>query len=256
VQHFEDSVVSYATGLTVNTRFTFKRYLEMGYPSDRLLYVPNGVERSRFETPQDLAPYRQRWGLTAGTPLVAYVGTLSIVSHAVDLLLEAFAVVARQLPDSRLLLVGGGEDYDELKALAAQLGIAGQTIFAGRLPPAEIPAVLSLATISTDPVRDNPVAAARSPLKVVESLAVGTPVITGNIGDRQAMLANGALGVLVPPGDCRSLAQGILSLLQAPELRAQMTQASLMQREKWYWDRLACDFAQIYTGSLLARNDR
>ena len=256
VQRFEDDVVSYAAGLTVNTRFTFNRYSEMGYPSDRIIYVPNGVERGRFETPHDLAPLRQRWGLAAGTPVVAYVGTLSILSHAVDLLLEAFAIVSAQLPRARLLLVGGGEDYDKLQALSAQLGIAGQTIFAGRLPSSEIPAVLSLATVSTDPVRDDPVAAARSPLKVVESLAVGTPVITGNIGDRSAMLADGALGILVQPGDSRSLAHGIVSLLQSPELRAQMTQASLLRREKWYWDRLAGDFAQIYTGSVPDRNDR
>ena len=256
VQHFEDSVVSYAAGLTVNTRFAFNRYSAMGYPSDRIIYVPNGVERNRFETPRDLAPLRERWGLAAGTPVVAYVGTLSILSHAVDLLLEAFAFVAEQLPDARLLLVGGGEDYDELTTLSAQLGIAGQTIFAGRLPSSEIPQVLALATVSTDPVRDDPVAAARSPLKVVESLAVGTPVVTGDIGDRRVLLADGALGVLVQPGDSRSLANGIVSLLQAPELRAQMAQASLIQREKWYWDRLTCDFAQIYTGSVLDRYDR
>ena len=71
-----------------------------------------------------------------------------------------------------------------------------------------------------------------------------------------ALLADGALGVLVQPGDSRSLANGIVSLLQAPELRAQMAQASLIQREKWYWDRLTCDFAQIYTGSVLDRYDR
>ena len=256
VQRFEDDVVSYAAGLTVNTRFTFNRYSALGYPSDRIIYVPNGVERARFEMPHDLAPLRVRWGLAAETPVVAYVGTLSILSHAVDLLLEAFAIVSAQLPRARLLLVGGGEDYDKLQALSAQLGIAGQTIFAGRLPSSEISTVLSLATISIDPVRADPVAAARSPLKVVESLAVGTPVITGNIGDRSAMLAAGALGILVEPGDSRSLAQGIVSLLQAPELRAQMTQASLSRREEWYWDRLAYDFARIYTGSVPDRTDR
>ena len=122
VQNFEDGVVSYAAGLTVNTRFNFNRYSAMGYPSDRIIYVPNGVERSRFETPHDLAPFRQRWGLATGTPVVAYVGTLSILSHAVDLLLEAFAIVSAELPVARLLLVGGGEDYDRLASLVHSTG--------------------------------------------------------------------------------------------------------------------------------------
>lgn len=246
VKHFEDGVISYAAGLTVNTRFTLNRFSKLGYPTDRIIYVPNGVERSRFEAPQGLASLRQRWGLDAGTPVVAYVGTVSILSHAVDLLIEAFAIVAKQLPAARLLLVGGGEDYDRLASLSAQLGVAGQTIFAGRLPPSEIPAVLALATVSTDPVRDDPVAAARSPLKVVESLTVGTPVVTGDIGDRRAMLDNGALGVLVQPGDSIDLANGLLTVLRDPARREQMAQAAQAKRETWYWDRLAPDFARVY----------
>ena len=246
VQYFEDGVISYAAGLTVNTRFTFNRFVKLGFPADRIVYVPNGVERSRFEAPQGLAALRQRWGLDARTPVVAYVGTLSVLSHGVDLLMEAFAIVAKQLPAARLLVVGGGEDYDRLVAMAAQAGIAGQTIFAGRLPSSEIPAVLSLATVSTDPVRDDPVAAARSPLKVVESLAVGTPVVTGDVGDRRAMLDNGASGILVQPGDSGDLAHGLLTVLGDPARRAQLAQAALAKRETWYWDRLAPDFARIY----------
>ena len=256
VQHFEDGVISYAVGLTVNTRFTFNRFAELGYPTDRIIYVPNGVERSRFEAPQGLASLRQRWGLDAGTPVVAYVGTLSILSHAVDLLMEAFAIVAKHFPTARLLLVGGGEDYDRLVTMAAQLGIAGQTIFAGRLPSSEIPAVLSLATVSTDPVRDDPVAAARSPLKVVESLAVGTPVVTGDVGDRRAMLDNGALGVLVQPGDPGDLAHGLMTVLGNPAGRGQMALADLATREAWYWDHLGVDFARIYQDAGSYKNRR
>ena len=246
VRYFEDGVRFYARGLTVNTRFTFNRYVALGYPPQRIVYVPNGVERRRFEVPFALTPWRQRWGLDEQTPVVAYVGTLSTLSHAVDLLLDAFARVARQRPDARLLLVGSGEDYDALVAMAHKLGIAGQVIFAGRQPAEDIPAILALATVSVDPVRDDTIAAARSPLKVVESLAVGTPVVTGDVGDRREMLAGGITGILVRPGDSAALADGLCAVLDDPTRRAQMALAAQAGRAHWYWDRLVEDFVRIY----------
>lgn len=246
VRYFEDGVISYARGLTVNTRFTLNRYIALGYPSQRIIYVPNGVERRRFEAPFDLASLRRRWALDAGTPVIAYVGTMSTLSHGVDLLLEAFALIARRRSNARLLLVGGGEDFDNLVAMADKLGVARQTIFAGRQPPEEIPAILSLATVSVDPVCNDVIAAARSPLKVVESLAVGTPVVTGDVGDRREMLADGAAGILVKPGDSSALAEGLLAVLDDPTRRTQMVSAATDQRQRWYWDNLVQDFVRVY----------
>lgn len=247
VRHFEDGVISYAQGLTVNTRFTIDRYVRLGYPPHQIIYVPNGVERHRFErSSHNLAMLRRQWGLDETTPVIAYVGTISILSHAVDLLLEAFAIVARQQPDVKLLLVGGGEDYDDMVTMARKLGIASRTIFAGRQPPEDIPSLFALATVSVDPVREDTIAAARSPLKVVESLAAGTPVVTGDVGDRREMLADGATGVLVRPGDSAALADGLLSVLNDPARRAQMMLAARESRERWYWDRLAEDFVRVY----------
>lgn len=246
VRYFEDGAADYAAGITTNTRFSLERYRQLGYDPARMVYVPNGVERSRFAAPRDEAVLRRRWDIAPDVPLVAYVGTMSMLSHGVDLLLQAFARVVSAVPAARLLLVGGGEDFDALGQMATGLGIREQTIFAGRLAPEQIPAVLALATVSTDPVRDDPVAAARSPLKVIESLAVGTPVVTGDVGDRRGMLREGELGVLVPPGDASGLAAGLVSILKDAALRERLAAAARAGRENWYWDTLIHDFARIY----------
>lgn len=246
VRYFEDGVVTYAAGLTVNTHFTRQRYLDLGMPAARVHYVPNGVERGRFEHTGDPAALRRRWGVADDAPLVVYAGTLSNLSHSVALLLDAFRDVVTRCPDARLLLVGGGEDYDSLVARAEQYGISGQTVFTGRVPPGDVPGYLQAATVSVDPVHDDLVAQARSPLKIVESLAVGTPVVTGDVGDRRAMLAEGAAGLLVTPGDSRALADGLLTVLTDAARREQLRHAALMTRDSWYWDRLAHDFARVY----------
>ncbi len=233
-------------GLTANTRFTLARYRALGFPEQSTVYVPNGVDRARFASFAGAGTLGQRWGIGQGDPLIVYVGTLGLASHPVDLLLEAFRRVMQPCPAARLLLVGGGEDYDGLKEQAQQLKIAQRTIFTGRVPPEDVPGYLALATVAVDPVHDDLVARARSPLKVMESLVMGVPVVTGDVGDRRALLEDGALGVLVPPGDSQALADGLLAVLQDSNARSRMARAALARRDQWYWDRLVNDFVRIY----------
>ena len=246
VRYFEDGIVNLADGLTVNTHFLQKRYQSLGFPAGKIQIVPNGVERGRFNGRSANDDLAQKWGLDPEAPIILYVGTLGLLSHPVDLLLAAFVKVQTAVPTAQLLLVGGGEDYDKLQQMAQTLGIAEKTTFTGRVAPEEIPDYLRLGTISLDPVHDDLIAKARSPLKIVESLAVGTLVVTGDVGDRREMLHNETLGIVVEPGSGDSLAQGILSLLQNQAKREAMAQVALQQREQWFWEQLVTDFVKIY----------
>jgi glycosyltransferase involved in cell wall biosynthesis len=249
VSYFEDGIIGYVRAITANTRFTEQRYATLGFPRERILYVPNGVERARFEQPPDLANlkrYMDPGGLIRWKdPIILYAGSLGMVSHAVDLLLAAFQEVRVALPVAQLLLVGGGEDYDRLRTLSQELGISEGTVFAGRVAPQDMPGCYMLASISVDPVRDDLTARARSPLKIVESLVCGTPVVTSAVGDRFDMLNGGELGLLVPAGDASSLAAGLVQILSDEAGRAHMMQQALAQRERWYWDRLIDRFTGI-----------
>jgi glycosyltransferase involved in cell wall biosynthesis len=142
--------------------------------------------------------------------------------------------------------VGGGEDIDALQRMAAGLGLADTARFVGRVTPDEAPVCYAVCDVSVDPVRDDLVARSRSPLKIVESLAVGTPVVTGDVGDRSEMLGGGRAGVLVPPGDAAALADGIESVLFEPDRRQALSDAALVQREAFYWDRMVERVEALY----------
>ncbi|HEY1013301.1 MAG TPA: glycosyltransferase, partial [Herpetosiphonaceae bacterium] len=160
-----------AAGATVNTEFMRRRLARRGIGP--LAWVPNGVDPARFRAPAPAALEALRAALgLAGRRVVAYVGTLALQNHPVDLLLDSFALLAGELPDVDLLLVGGGEDLGELRRRAAAAGLAGRVLFAGQIPQASVPAYLALASLSVDPVNDDDVARARWPLKVAESLAL------------------------------------------------------------------------------------
>ncbi|WP_420629801.1 glycosyltransferase family 4 protein [Candidatus Leptofilum sp.] len=246
VRYFEDSIVRLADGLTVNTHFLQARYQSLGFPAEKIRLVPNGVERSRFNHSPTETNLHAKWNLDPNAPIILYMGTMGLLSHPVDLLLQAFVKVQTAVPEAQLLLVGGGEDYDKLKAMAQSFGVASNTVFTGRVPPEEIPNYLRLGAVSIDPVRDDLIAKARSPLKIVESLAVGTPVVTGDVGDRREVLQNGTLGLAVQPGSPDALAAGILTLLQNSAQRDKMAQVAYQQREQWFWDRLIHNFVKIY----------
>jgi glycosyltransferase involved in cell wall biosynthesis len=245
VAWFEDRLPRIAAGVTTNTRFLARRLKGLGVPSRRIVYVSNGIDRARFASldAADVDGLRQRLAL-GGRRVVLYVGSMSLASHPVDLLLEAFGRVRQAVPEAVLLLVGGGEDYDKLRALAKGLGDAVR--FVGRVSPDQVPAFYSLAELSVDPVRDDWVARARSPLKLFESLAAGTPMVTGDVGDRRACLAGGRAGLLVTPGDASALADGIVHLLRHPHAAAGIQGAAASVRDQFYWDVLVHQFLQVY----------
>lgn len=243
---FEDKLPQFATGVTVNTRFVLRRLGEMGYPSDRIFFVPNGVDRQRFSNQfMDRTLLRQQLELSDYRKVVAYVGTMSLANHAVDLLIEAFAIVQRYEPRAVLLLVGGGEDYKKLKIYSEALGLQRSVRFVGWVSPDKVPMYYYVADLSVDPSRDTLAERARCPLKVVESLAAGTPVVTASVGDRPEMLASGG-GLIVPPGDPKALAEAILAILQDDALRTHLSLEALAVREKYYWDQLVYNFSKVY----------
>ncbi|MGQ9599808.1 MAG: glycosyltransferase family 4 protein [Anaerolineae bacterium] len=244
---FEDGLPRLAAGVTINTHFSEDRYLRLGIEPGRIAYVPNGVDRERFVPPPStrVEMLRDRWEVR-GKRVVGYIGTLGLRTHALDLLLEAFALLLTDHPDAVLLLVGGGEDYDTLQREVEERGLNRSVRFVGRVPPAETPAYYALAEVMVDPVHPDLVARARSPLKIVESLALGIPVVTGDVGDRREMLAEGKAGLLVPPGDAQALAEGLAQVLDHPDLARTMREAAVAQREQFYWDRLVDRIVQLY----------
>lgn len=247
VRWWEDHLPRLCRAVSVNTRFLQRRIEGQGIAPGRIFYVPNGISADQRRPP----PVRQVHALQSVLglnrhPTVVYLGAMSTVAHGVGLLLEAFAHVAREMPDARLLMVGDGDDRPALRRRAQELGIETVVLWTGNVPAGSTRAYLALADCSVDPVFDTPAARARSPLKIVESLAAGVPVVTGDVGDRRAMLANGAAGVLVSPGDAHALAEGMEMVLMQPPLRARLALAAAEQASMYDWRRLVEDWNAIY----------
>ncbi|HEY0733291.1 MAG TPA: glycosyltransferase family 4 protein [Herpetosiphonaceae bacterium] len=233
-----------AAGVTVDSQFMADRLRRGGV--DHQAYVPNGadVERLRRLRPAVVAALRGALGLT-NRRVIAYAGTLALHNHPVDLLLDAFEQLAPDYPDLVLLFVGGGEDLPELRRRAHDMGLADRVYFTGQLPHESVHGFLALADLSVDPVHDDDVARARSPLKIFESMAVGVPIVTGDVGDRRALLADDA-GVVTTPGDATALATTIRSLLDDPARLRSAARAAEAAARRYDWREIARRWMKVY----------
>lgn len=239
-------IVRLAAGSTVNTHFlAAQNRRRANHP---VVYVPNGVDPSLFHPPSAAVLAGLRTALRLdGQQVIVYAGSLALQNHPVNLLIDAFVYLLPMLPNTSLLLVGSGEDLAHLQEYVQQQGVANQVRFTGHLPRSSVHTFFALGDVSVDPVQDDSVAQARSPLKLFESLCVGVPVVTADVGDRRLLLDEGRAGVLVAPGDPLALAQGILAVLGDPIFAKKLAEAGQRHVQAHYtWSQLATRWATLY----------
>lgn len=155
---------------------------------------------------------------------VGFVGTLK-PWHGVEVLLDAFARLARTDTSTRLRLVGDGPQREALAEQARRLGIAGRVDLVGAVAPEEMPEQLAAMDVAVAPYPTMP-NFYFSPLKIYEYLAAGLPVVASDIGPCADLLDGGRLGVLVTPGDATELAAVLAGLRCDGQLRTELGQAA------------------------------
>lgn len=140
-----------------------------------------------------------------------------------DLILDALVTVAD--PTIRLVIVGPITDL--VRAWQANERYAPYLYAAGARPQADMPLYLSLADLFVLPLNDTPLAQSQVPCKIFEAMAMAKPIIASAVSDLPEILDG--CGVVVPPGDCHSLAAAIQQVLADEEGAKAMGQAA---REK------------------------
>ncbi len=246
ISYFEKWMPRQVKLITTNTFFMRNKLISWGIPSSKIIHLPNGVDRARFLIPNQDEVESLRQDLELGGKIViGYIGSLSLPSHPVNLLLEAFQKVLEFDANAFLMLVGGGEDVFPLKNLAQELGISHATRFCGRVPPESVPLYYALADISVDPVYDNDAARGRSPLKLFESWACGVPFVTADVGDRKSLIGEPPAGLIAQPGNPESLADKIIQVISDPPVASSLQSRGFDRVKNYYWDKLANDLNKL-----------
>ena len=185
----------------------------------RSILIENVMGGDVEEPPRTTAEeVRERWGIPAGAPLVLYTGTFEAY-QGLDLLFDAIALVAREQPDVRLLVVGGRpEQVEAARARAASAG--APATFTGYQPAREIPAYVAAADVLASPRTGG----TNTPLKIYSYLRAGKPVVATDLWTHTQVLDR-EIAVLAAP-EPRAFAEAIARLLADPGLRERVGRAA------------------------------
>lgn len=195
-----------------------------GIPAEKVLIAPNAVGGAFLETPLDPAGARRELGLPEDG---LYIGTVSslVGYEGLDDLVGAFALLAPEYPQLRLLIVGDGVSRPALEEQVSVLGLSGRAIFTGRVPRDLAPLHHQALDVFVVPRKDLDVTRAVTPLKPVEALASARPVVGSDLPALREIIDDGGTGLLAPAEDPRELAQVISTLLSDAGLRSTLGQA-------------------------------
>jgi len=124
-----------------------------------------------------------------------------------DVLVQAAAEAARELPALRVAIAGEGPERGRLEALAAELGVEDRVALLGQR--SDVPDLLEAFDVAVSSSWFE-----GSPLAMMEYMDAGLPVVATRVGGVPDLIEDGVHGVLVEPGDPSALAAGIVELVR------------------------------------------
>ena len=244
---WEDAAVDHGTGKEFGLRYRLSRGLETyalrqadavtticdglrtdivarGIPKDKITVIPNAVDIEHFNA--GAAPdqtLKSTLGLQ-GKRVIGFIGSF-YAYEGLDVLLRALPRILLSAPDVRVMLVGGGPVDLQLRALAKDLKLEDKVIFTGRVPHAEVQKYYDLLDILVYPRLPMRLTDLVTPLKPLEAMAQQRLLVASDVGGHRELISDGSNGVLFKAGDPVSLAEKVVSLLDAksqwPALRTE-----------------------------------
>lgn len=209
-RYFENTYIKHLDGLVLMTKTLFTHYSNFENPP-QLLHLPMTVDLERFKI-KELPPNDFK------RPYVAFVGVMNDAKDGVNILIEAFSVIADINPALSLYLVGGW-NYDTPQHLKRikELGLEERIKWVGEYKREMIPSIIMNAVLLVLPRPDSKQAQGGFPTKLGEYLATGVPVCATRVGEIPNYLVDKESVFFAKPNSVDSFAQAMLTALKDSE---------------------------------------
>ncbi|WP_344049715.1 glycosyltransferase family 4 protein [Planotetraspora silvatica] len=220
--------------------------VERGVPRDRIHLAPNAVDDALLTADYDGSAFRDMYGIAKGEIVVGSVS--SIVGYeGFATLLSAAALLRDAGTPVRVLIVGDGAERPALLAQVERLGLRDVALLPGRVGPEEALQAQAAIDIFACPREDLRVCRLVTPLKPVEAMALGKPVVLSDLPALSELVGADGAGLLVPPGDPEAFAKALAALRDDPERRRVMGEAGRAEvAARRTWSSLARTYRRIY----------
>jgi Glycosyl transferases group 1. len=180
--------------------------VELGVNPDKIDVILNGID---FDAVPQKRYTRKDFHLEEDDFVIMMAARLEVVkNHAMAL--EAVAMVLRNYPKVRLLLVGDGSRKEELKEMVKKMGMDDAVRFLGwRNDVAELLPICDLSLLTS--------VSESFPLVLLESARAKKPFISTDVGDVEKLAGDGEFSKVVPVNDVHSLTEQILEMIRMKE---------------------------------------
>lgn len=268
---WEDAAVDHGSGASGGLRYRLSRALESyvlrrvdaitticdglkrdiearGIPARKITVIPNAVDTTAFHSPPPgNGLLAHQLGLS-GFLVLGFVGSFYRY-EGLELLIRAMPEMLQAVPSLQLLLVGGGPQERELKALVQELGLERKVRFAGRVPHQQVQEYYQLMDVLVYPRLPMRLTDLVTPLKPLEAMAQGRLVVASDVGGHREMIDDGKTGILFEAGNAASLSSKLIHLIRHvetwPALRQQARR--YVERER-NWPASVARYAAVYQG--------
>ena len=187
---------------------------EAGFPSDKITVIHSAVDASAYDSALSKWEARRILGVLPASPLLCVIGQL-ITRKGHHVLLDALPSLRNKFKDIRVLIVGSGAVRSRLEAQVHKLNLDGCVQFMGFR--SDISTILRASDLLVHPALREGFANVG-----LQAMASGIPVVTTSVGGMPEMVQHEITGLVVPPGDSKTLAQAIEELLSNPGRRSMM----------------------------------
>jgi len=266
---WEDAAVSHGTTTEGSLRYRLSRSLESyvlrrvdavtticeglrqdilsrGVPPEKVTVIPNAVDLEHFkETGKTKPGLRESLGLQ-NKKVIGFIGSFYDY-EGLDLLLKGLPHIHKRFPEVHALLVGGGPQEQNLKRLAAELGLENKVIFAGRVPHQEVASYYDLIDVlvyARHPIRLTELV---TPLKPLEAMAQRRLFVASDVGGHRELIKHGETGILFNPNDPIALANAVCDTLTTPELwPSRLEAARRFVETRRTWQASVANYQSVY----------
>lgn len=199
--------------------------------------IPTGVDLEAYRTASgEKIRKKRRWEKDI---VMISIGRLAPEKNW-PTLLHAAALVIKDIPQFRFVLIGDGPDRKSLEDLAKELGIQKRVTFTGSLPFAETPSYMKAANLfGFASITET------QGLATLEAMAAGLPVVAVNASGTRDILKHGQQGYLVE-NDATALASAIKRLLSNPERMQKFAQAAYKKAQSFNITKLTDKLLDVY----------
>jgi glycosyltransferase involved in cell wall biosynthesis len=219
-----------------------------GIPAAQIVTVHEGIDADRIARVEPASVHAALW-LPSHAPVVGNIGAL--VAHKGQRhLVDAAAIVMRDVPDARVVILGEGELRGALEHQVKSLHLEKHVLLPGFRD--DVLALLKGFDIFVMSSETEGLGTS-----ILDAMACEKPVVGTRTGGIPEVVEDGVTGILAEPRDAKSLATAITTLLCDEALRARMGAAGLARvRERFTVDRMVADTLGVYESVLAGADQR